>query len=142
MFITTTESACRYKVVAWLNLKFQSPTDADAYCFRPVLPIDDDDPQKKLSEMSHSFVALCKSAYGLEVPNDFIILATKTMIHLKGSKRSNVLYNIAKGFGEMREDQSDSRFPTDRMPMGLLEYMAGFFAVDKMRKVCICYIEY
>ena len=28
------------------------------------------------------------------------------MTHLKGSKRSNVLYNIANGFGEMREDQS------------------------------------
>ena len=89
-----------------------------------------------------TLVSLCKSAYGLEVPNDFIILATKAMIHLKGSKWSNVLYNIAKRFGEMREDQSDYRFPTDRMPMGLLEYMAGFFAVDEMRKVCICYTEY
>ena len=46
-----------------------------------------------------------------------------------------MLYNIAKGFGEMREDHFDSRFPTDRMPMELLEYMAGFFAVDEMRKV-------
>ena len=84
---------------------FNHPADADAYHFRPVLPIDDDDPQK-LSEMSHTFVALCKSAYGLVVPNNFIILATKAMIHLKGLKQCNALYNIAKGFGE-------PRFPTD-----------------------------
>ena len=88
--------------MAWLKLKFQSPADVDAYYFRPVMSVDGD-PQK-LSEMSHSFVARCKSAYGLQVPNDFIILATEAMIHFKGSKWSNVLYNIAKAFGEMRED--------------------------------------
>ena len=123
-------------MVAWLKPKFQTPADADAYYFGPVLPVHDG-PQKKLSEMFDSFVSLCKSAYGLEVPNDFITLAAKAMVHLKQSNRSNVLYNIAKGFGEMREDQSDSRFPTDRMPTRLLEYMAGFFAADEMRKVCV-----
>lgn len=56
----------------------------------------DDNLQKKLSGMSHSFAALCESAYGLDVPNDFITLAAKAMVHLKGSKRSNVLYIIAK----------------------------------------------
>ena len=123
MFITTAESACQYKVVAWLKLKFQTPADADAYYFRPVLPADG--PQKTL-KCPTLLLPLFKSAYGFEVTNDFIALAAKAMVHLKRSKLSNVLYNIAKGFGEMREDQSDSHFPTDRMPMGLIECMAGF----------------
>ena len=59
------------------------------------------------------------------------------MVYLQGSRRSNVLYNIAKGFGALCHNQSDSHFPTGRMPMGLLEHMAVFFAVDDVRKVCI-----
>ena len=51
VYITTADSACQYKVVAWLKPKFQTPADADAYYFRPVLLVDDG-PQKKLSEMS------------------------------------------------------------------------------------------
>jgi len=49
-------------------------------------------------------------------------------------KRSNVLYNLAKGVGTLRGDSSDSRFP---MPMGLVEYAANFFVSDNLQKVCI-----
>lgn len=60
------------------------------------------------------------------------------MLHLQRAKRSNVLYNIAKGCGELRNDQSDTQFPTSRMQIGLLEYMAGLFASDEMRNVRAC----
>ena len=51
---------------------FKSPADAAAYSFRPVLPVGDDDPQKKLSEMSHS---CCPMRECVWIPNGFIILA-------------------------------------------------------------------
>ena len=41
------------------------------------------------------------------------------------------MYNLAKGLGTQRADQSDSRFPTKRMPMGLIEC----FANDDVQKV-------
>ena len=42
--------------------------------------------------------------------------------HLKSCGRSNVLYNMAKAIGTMREDQGDSLLPAKRMPMGLIEH--------------------
>ena len=71
----------------------------------------------------------------VEVPNDFIELAVKAMIHLKENHRSNVLYNLVKGLGVMRQDKSDTRFPMIVMPMGLLEYMVNFYNAEEMRKV-------
>lgn len=71
----------------------------------------------------------------ISVPDDFPRLSVNTMAHLKQSGHSNVLYNLAKGIGMLREDGSDSRFPTKRMPMGLLEHSANFFVADQMRKV-------
>ena len=35
----------------------------------------------------------------------------------------------------MRKDESDSRFPTRKMPMGLAEYTADFFAADNLQSV-------
>ena len=35
----------------------------------------------------------------------------------------------------MREDESDSRFPIKRMPMGLVEYAADFFVADNLQSV-------
>ena len=44
----------------------------------------------------------------------------------------NVLYNLAKGIGTMRPDQSDSSFSIKQMPLGLVEYIAHFFAAQTM----------
>ena len=52
--------------------------------------------------------------------------AANGIAQLKKSQHSNVIYNLAKGFGTMRQDGSDSQFPTQRMPMGLVEHMASF----------------
>ena len=56
-------------------------------------------------------------------------------MQLKDNHRSNILYNMAKAIGTIREDGSDSSLPVKRMPMGLLEYIASFFAVDNLQSV-------
>ena len=138
----SSESACRYKVVAYLKPKFATPADASEHYFsQPLVETTaNDDPDKHLSEMSAVFSSLCHVYFGLDVPKDFVVLSAKAMIRLHEVKRSNVLYDIAKGCGEMRPDKSDSRFPTTQMPMGLLEYMAGFFTAEAMRKVQLSHI--
>lgn len=72
---------------------------------------------------------------GLSVRDDFVILAAKAMLQLKNSGRSNVLYNLAKAIGTIREDGSDSRLPMKRMPMGLIEYIASVFVADNLQSV-------
>ena len=69
------------------------------------------------------------------MPDDFIILAAEAMLQLKSSNRSNVIYNLAKAIETVREDKSDSRLPTKQMPMGLIEYIAIFFAADTVQSV-------
>ena len=54
------------------------------------------------------------------------------MIQLSKGGRTNIL---AKGIGTMRSDKKDSRFPVMRMPMGLVEYTAQFFAADYLQQV-------
>ena len=49
--------------------------------------------------------------------------------------RSNVLYKLSKGIGTLRPDNSDSCFPCKQMPMGMLEYMADFFASMVVQQV-------
>ena len=63
------------------------------------------------------------------VPDDFLLYAARAMSQLSVSN------TLAKGFGCMRADRSDSLFPTNRMPMGLLEFMANFFVSSESRKV-------
>ena len=57
------------------------------------------------------------------------------MVQLSNGGRTDVLYNLAKGMGTLRPDKKDSRFPINRMPMGLVEYTAQFFAFDNLQQV-------
>ena len=57
------------------------------------------------------------------------------MLQLANNGRTNVLYNLAKGIGTLRQDEEDTRFPVKRMPMGLVEYTAQFFASDNLQQV-------
>ena len=61
--------------------------------------------------------------------------AASAMLRLSEGGRTNVLYNLAKGIGTLRPDQSDSRFPIKQMPLGLVEYIAQFFAADNLQQV-------
>ena len=46
-----------------------------------------------------------------------------------------VLYELARGLGMNREDNSDSLFPVQRMPFGLLQYAVGFFNAKTIHQV-------
>lgn len=58
----------------------------------------------------------------MSVPGDFLSYTAKAMIKLKSS--ADVLYNLAKAIGSLRTD-STTRFPTDCMPIGLIEYIGS-----------------
>ena len=73
--------------------------------------------------------------YGLSIPSDFIVLTLAAMKHLQDAGRLNVIYDLVKGFGTKCPDGSDSYFPTKRMPMGLLQYMAQFFVAKPGQNV-------
>ena len=71
------------------------------------------------------------------IPDDFVKLCLRSMEHLKQVGRYNVVYGLIQGLGIMREDKSDSRFPSRRMPMGLLEYMISFYSAPSINQVII-----
>lgn len=89
----------------------------------------------QLDLLSKLFSSYASNEMRLSVPDDFIALAARAMLQLMSSDRSNVLYNLAKAIGTIREDGSDSRLPTKRMPMGLIEYIANFFVADNLQSV-------
>ena len=84
--------------------------------------------EEKLNEL------LVECSFSPLVKN-FLELACKGMEHLRQSKRSNVIYNLVRGLGTMRNDGSDSLLPTKRMPMGLLEHVINFFVASSIQKV-------
>ena len=71
----------------------------------------------------------------VSVPGDFLTYTAKAMMNLKSSGRTNLLYNLAKGVGSLRADDTTSRFPTDRMPMGLIKYITSFYVCDDVNQV-------
>ena len=89
----------------------------------------------QLQVLSNLFSNFMLSKLSISVPDDYLVYSANAMAHLRHNARSNVLYNLAKGWGTLREDGSDSRFPVKRMPMGLIEYAASFFAFDNLQSV-------
>ena len=95
-----------------------------------MVPID-----SQLPLLSEVFSAYLLTVFKLSVPNYFLHLAASAMLQLANNGRTNVLYNLAKGIGTLRQDEEDTRFPVKRMPMGLVEYTAQFFASDNLQQV-------
>ena len=91
--------------------------------------------ESRLPLLSELFSAFLSIKFALSVPKDFLCLAAIAMVQLSEGGRTNILYNLAKGIGTMRPDTSVSRFPVKRMPMGLVEYTAQFFAADNLQQV-------
>ena len=89
----------------------------------------------QLQLMSQWLTNHASEVYGLSIPSDFILLTLAAMKHLRDAGRLNVIYDLVKGFGTKRPDGSDSYFPTKRMPMGLLQYMAQFFVAKPGQNV-------
>ena len=84
---------------------------------------------------------LCSHAaiqYNLVIPEDYLQLSLDGMKHLETVGKANVLYELAKGLGTMRHDNSDSVFPASRMPMGMLQYMVHFFNAKPGQNVSKC----
>ena len=92
--------------------------------------------ESQLTLLSDLFSSYLTNVYSLTVPKDFLCNAANAMLRLSDGGRTNVLYHLAKGIGTLRADKKDSRFPVKRMPMGLVEYIAQFFAVDNLQQVC------
>ena len=155
-----TTSACRFKVVGWLVKKYKTPREAEATYFGypssshcaaqstsgqssaepsgvssvvhlfKQLPLE-----TQLQTLSTLFSSYVSSKYSISVPDDYLEYSAMAMANLRHNACSNVLYNLAKGMGTPRADGSDSRFPVKRMPMGLIEYAASFFACDNLQSV-------
>ncbi len=87
-----------------------------------------------ITEISKVFSEFAK-ADNITVSCNFIELSLEAMKYLKLCGRSNVLDSLARGLGTKRQDGEDSLFPAKRMPMGLLEYMANFYAAEKLPSV-------
>ena len=71
----------------------------------------------------------------VSVPSEFLSYTSKAMMNLKSSWHTNVLYNLAKGIGSLRVDSTTLRFLTDRMSMGLIEYIANFYVCNDVNQV-------
>ena len=87
--------------------------------------------------MNEMFCSHASTYYQMKLPNDFLTLSLKGMKHLSETKRMNVLYELARGLGIMRPDGTDSS--TSRMPMGMLQFMVGFFNASPGRDVSTYY---
>ena len=55
--------------------------------------------------------------------------------HLQSCGRSNVVHQLVRALGSLRDDGSDSLLPARRMPMGLIEHCVNFFNSSSMKEV-------
>ena len=91
--------------------------------------------REQLQIMADWFSKFASSNYGVHINPDFLQLSLSASCYLKQCKWENVVYGVAKAVGRMRPDDSDSRLPAKRMPMGLLEHMLNFFNADSYSQV-------
>ena len=92
-------------------------------------------PNQQLHIISSLFKSHLASNLSVNVPDDFLELAAAAMQHLKSCGRANVVYNLAKAIGTMREDLSDSLLSAKRMPTGLIEHCVNIFCSTR-QQVC------
>ena len=93
-------------------------------------------PGQEQTKLQDSFFSItCKSRGVAVVPHGFIEYSICSMQHLQQKGKSNVVASAAYVFGNMRPDRSDSRFPTDRMPFGLIDYCFNYFRADSLNEV-------
>lgn len=71
----------------------------------------------------------------VSIPSDFLAQSLSCMQRLKVAMRYNILYGVARGYGTMCEDGSDSRIPLKQMPTVMLVYVVSFFNSDTLQKV-------
>lgn len=108
-------------------------------CKEVLLSLDNQQQLNVISALFNWFTEL--KQLPIHLPSDFLNLVIDAMCHLHQCNRSNVVYLIAKGFGTMREDNSDSIIPARRMPMGLIEYIAKFFTAASIQQVYLKFTQ-
>ena len=96
------------------------------------LPVD-----TQLQVLSILFSSYLSATSSVSVPDNFLCRAAAAMIHLHHGGCTNVLYNLDKGVGTLRQDSSDTQFPIKCIPMSLIEYATQFFAADNLQQVNI-----
>lgn len=143
-----TGSGCRIKVHR-LKQEFSTPDEAEAHLLAQIKDIENRPVQTGFQvrssnlSMSDAENSLCQmlthwcAIKGISVPENFNSFFLRAMEYLHENGHSDLFYNLAKGFGTMRHDGSDSRFPVRRMPFGLLDYMARFFSCDNYQQVTV-----
>ena len=57
-------------------------------------------------------------------------------------EQNEVQCTIQAGIGTVNKDGSDSCFPTKRMPMGMLEYMADFYSSPNLQTVRLVLVHH
>ena len=99
------------------------------------------DPSDQLVLLSSLLQCYCLRSINYSVPTDFLQLLMKSMKHLQDSGRSNIFYQLAKAYGNMRPDGSDSVLPAHRMPIGLIEYCSIFYSTTGTYQVLFCQLS-
>ncbi|CAB4012017.1 uncharacterized protein LOC110237337 isoform X1, partial [Paramuricea clavata] len=86
----------------------------------------------QLATFIYSFIAENDFSEDLKhfIPSNFIELSLLAMDHLKSNNKDNIVFNLCKSLGIMREDGSSARLNVNRMPFGLLDFNCKFFASD------------
>ena len=130
--------------MGWLKKRFSKPLEAerrfsDATTCSSVATCTSTGAQTdfSLDAITELFTKYCAERCGLEVGEDFLRHAVCAMQNLKEAGRLNVIYHLSKSFSVQRSDGSDTLFPRKRMPMGLLEFMSGFFTASDSRNVSV-----
>ena len=126
-----------------------SPTKVDVGTevnFAPTLSmavavIEELSPSQQVVLLSDLFQKVCRT-YDECIGSDFLELIVKASRHLMQCGRSNVIYKLARAIGTMRLDNTDSRLPAKRMPMGMLEYIANFYDAENYRTVFLPMLLY
>lgn len=85
------------------------------------------------------FATACRGKGITSVPHGYIQNSLSAMHHLQAKGKSNILAGTAFVFGNMKPGQSESRFPTDRMPFGLFEHCINFYRADSINEVYRAY---
>ena len=86
----------------------------------------------QLTSQMYSFVAENDFQEELKhfIPKNFIELSLHAARNLKNDDKDNVIFNLCKCLGVMREDGSTTRMDMQKMPFGLISYNCKFFASE------------
>ncbi len=91
-------------------------------------------PQQRIQLATHVYSFVAENDFNKDlkyfIPANFIKMSLHAISHLKDNGKDNVVYDLCKCLGELREDGMSARMDVNRMPFGLIAFNCKFFAVD------------